>query len=353
MIWLLLSLWLSPSTFAARPCPTAFAAVSARAADGVLYLSGGRAVRYLVHRSAGKPKGTVLILNGLTSHLDGWNEFVAALQKSDFDVVQMAFSGQQDSLLRLKNARAPFLSEPITRAMLVEEIEAVLAEAKGRGPLNITTWSFGAMAGMEFAAKHPGQVKMINLITPLTKPFDKYNPEAIAATAAFEQMAAAAKLWDPFGLLGTARKMEAMQTDAYRNTVMSSLDKYEEGEDFLRGLDKEVFKKGITELTMGARDFELAGFASTDLPRVNMILSRDEFFDQMKEDQLAFFRSLPASSRGSLVALDAFGHNDMLGDAEAHTLDLTQKLLAGKLKAGMEYGLDTKTGAVKKGVSTK
>jgi hypothetical protein len=95
---------------------------------------------------------------------------------------------------------------------------------------------------------------------------------------------------------------------------------------------------------MGAREFDLRSFSSKELPKVNLVLVGNEFYEPMKADQIAFWKALPEKSRGNIVEFDAFGHNDILGDAEAATDASTQYLLDPKSPGGQFLKLETKTG---------
>jgi pimeloyl-ACP methyl ester carboxylesterase len=313
-------------------------------AQDLIQFADGRRVVYRTSKVE-NPKGTVLLLNGLMVRMKDWDSYIQRLNAAGYNVTQMIFSGQPESMLEAsKNGLPAFAKKPITPAMLTEEVGAVLKAAPSDGPLHIQTYSFGAMAGIHYANKNPKDVASITMITPLVQSLDHYIPQVQQANAAFQGMQASAALFDPFGMFGMRQSLEEMKTQAYRKSVNDSLLKYEPGKGYVAGLDPESFRAGVTELSMGARDFDLRTFSNKDLPKVNLVLVGNEFYEPMKKEQIEFWNALPPRSKGTIVEYDAFGHNDILGDAEAATDATTQYLLDPQTPAGQFLKLETKSG---------
>jgi alpha-beta hydrolase superfamily lysophospholipase len=313
-------LFLLPLFAWANNCPVDFAKVVPKVSAVSV---GGRTVAYQ-YSPVKNPKGTVLLLNGLMIRMKDWQSYAKKLRAEGYSVLQVAYSGQPESIA--KNS-APQFAEPISGAMLAEEIQAVITKAKIDPPLHIHAYSYGSFPGMEYAKRHPDQVASVTLLNAMAKSLDNYIPQAAMANATLEQMRSVSALMDPFGLFGGARQIANFQENAYRKSVRDSLAKYKAGEHFPARVVRRDFEDGIVELTMGAKDFDLADYAGVKLPKIHLLLAKEEFYPEMRADQLAFFRALKKTSKGKLHVFDQYEHNDLLGAAEDDFLQVATPLL--------------------------
>lgn len=310
----------------AANCSVEFAKLAVRTQTVALQ---DRAVSYQFH-PVENSKGTVLLLNGLMIRMKDWDSYRQSLQEKGYSVLQMSYSGQPESLV---HSTFPAPSGPVTGEMLAEEIEAVVKASKASPPLHIHAYSYGSFPGLEYAKRNPKQVKSLSLINPMAKSLDNYIPQAAMANATMNQMKTWNAMMDPFGLFGGARQIANLQETAYRNSVRDSLKKYKAGTHYAESLDRETFEAGTIELTMGAKEFSLADYADETLPKVNLVLSKEEFYPQMREDQLSFFQSLQGKAKGKLHTFEQYGHNDVLGEAEDDFLNVLTPLLEENTKA--------------------
>lgn len=309
----------------AANCSLEFAKLSVRTQTVALQ---DRVVSFQYH-GVENSKGTVLLLNGLMIRMNDWESYRKSLQEKGYSVLQMSYSGQPESLA---HSSFPAPNAPITGEMLAEEIDAVVKASKAAPPLHIHAYSFGSFPGLEYAKRFPKKVKSISLINPLAKSLDNYIPQAAMANATMNQMKTWNAMMDPFGLFGGARQITNLQETAYRNSVRDSLKKYKAGDHYPDTLEREAFEAGTVELTMGAKEFSLADYSDTSLPKVNLVLSKDEFYPEMREDQLDFFQSLHGKTKGKLHTFDRYGHNDVLGDGEEDFLEVLTPLLQDNAK---------------------
>lgn len=315
----MLSLLLPILVWAAN-CPKDFAKVVQKPA---VVSVGGRAVAYQF-LPAKNAKGTVLLLNGLMIRMKDWRTYAQKLRAEGYSVLQVAYSGQPESIA--KNAR-PRFDEPITGEMLAEEIAAVIEKTKIDPPLHIHAYSYGSFPGLEYAQRYPENVASLTLLNPMAKSLGNYMPQAALANATLNQMRSVSALMDPFGLFGGARQIANIQDNAYRKSVRDSLAKYKAGEHYPASMDRQAFEDGTVELTMGAKDFDLKAYAERKLPKINLLLAKEEFYPEMRADQLAFFRALKKSTKGQLHIFAKYGHNDLLGSAEDDFLQVVTPLL--------------------------
>jgi pimeloyl-ACP methyl ester carboxylesterase len=313
-----------------QACDSLYAMVRRQGVQAATLQVKGRPVYYQWVK-AEPSKGTVLLLNGLMVRQEGWHQYMQDLAAKGYSSVSMAFSGQPESLVGLKGPLPVHLQEPITANQLVEEARAVLSAVKASGPVHLQGYSFGAMAAIHFAQQHPKEISTVTLVAPMTKALHNYMPQAQMAQSAMDQMQnLQSSLFDPFGFLGVKNQWEAQRQSQYRSTVRQTLANEVAGEDYVAGVERAFFEAGIVELTMGAREFDLGSYSASPLPLVHMILPKEEFYSQMREHQLAFYRSLPVASRGALVVMDRFGHNDVLGAARTSMISISDQLMNGK-----------------------
>lgn len=301
-------------------CPKDFAKVVPKPAAISI---GSRTVAYQ-YLPAKNSKGTVLLLNGLMIRMKDWRSYSQKLRAEGYSVLQVAYSGQPESIA--KNSR-PRFDEPISGEMLAEEISTVIEKVNIDPPLHIQAYSYGSFPGLEYAKRHPDKVASLTLLNPMAKSLGKYIPQAAMANATLDQMRSVSALMDPFGLFGGARQIANFQENAYRKSVRDSLAKYRAGDHYPASMDRKAFEDGTVELTMGAKDFNLQDYADLKLPKVNLLLAKEEFYPEMRADQLAFFRALKKNSKGKLHVFDKYGHNDLLGPAEDDFLKVGTPLL--------------------------
>ncbi len=284
---------------------------------------GGRTVAYQF-LPAKNPKGTVLLLNGLMIRMKDWRSYAQKLRADGYSVLQVAYSGQPESLA--KNSDQVF-QDPISGEMLAEEIAAAVSHVKIDPPLHIHAYSYGSFPGLEYAKRYPDKVASLTLLNPMAKSLGNYIPQAAMANATLNQMRSVSALMDPFGLFGGARQIANFQDSAYRKSVRDSLAKYKAGDHYPASVERQAFENGTVELTMGAKDFDLTDYKDLKLPKINLLLAKDEFYPEMRADQLAFFRALKKNSKGKLHVFDKYGHNDLLGSAEDDFLRVATPLL--------------------------
>lgn len=337
---LLASLFLIPPPSMAKveSCELSFATLlkPKKAAEHFVALSGDRQVFYR-HYKVAKPKGTIVLLNGLIYDLENWKKYIQSLQSDGYDVVHMAFSAQPESLRGLKTKSPAFLDNDLSPALLAEEIEAVMKHAKLERPIHLASLSFGAV-GVEFAKNNKKSIDSFTLMAPLVRPLDRYTAEGRAFHSMFDQMALTQKMMDPFGIFGGAATLAASKEKMYRQAVDAMISA--NGREMPEGVSPETFKRGVVSLVMGAKDFDLKAYAKADLPPINLIIAGKEM-GPAAEDQWQFWKELAAKSKGSAVLLPEAEHAVVASDPIVSGA-VTHSLLNGETKAGQTYSFDGK-----------
>lgn len=142
------------------------------------YLGRGAATgaSLLTHRSKGTGE-PVLLLNGGMMSMGAWDP-VAAILEADFRVIRCDFRGQ------LLSPGTP----PATMAGHAEDVRALL-EHLAPGPVHVLAASFGALAGLLLAARHPALVRSLAVITATERVLPE-SSEAIEAMKAAALQAA-------------------------------------------------------------------------------------------------------------------------------------------------------------------
>jgi alpha-beta hydrolase superfamily lysophospholipase len=317
-------------------CELSFASLlkSTKFTEHFVGLSGDRQVFYR-HYKISKPKGTVVLLNGLIYDLENWKKYIQSLQSDGLNVVHMAFSAQPESLRGLKTKSPAFLDNDLNPELLAEEIGAVIEHAKIKKPIHLASLSFGAV-GIEFAKRNKEAIDSFTLMAPLVRPLDHYTPQGQAFHAMYDQLALTQKMMDPFGIFGGAASLASSKESMYRQAVDAMIS--ESGHDLPKEVSPETFKRGVVSMVMGARDFDLKAYAQADLPPINLMIAGKEMAGA-SEDQWLFLKELAEKNKGSAVLLPEAEHAVVASDPVVSGA-ITNTLISGGTKAGWAYTFD-------------
>lgn len=291
-------------------------------------LPDGRQVFYRFF-NGGDPEKTVVVLNGLVYNGKNWTPYLKSIKEKGYSVLQIFFSGHPESLRALKGNAAELVKKSLTPELLAEEVDAAVQSAGLKGKFHLLTLSYGAV-GVEYARLQRDRLKDVTFMAPLVRPTDQYKAEGQAFQNVFDAYSQMAGMMDPFGIFGGRRSVEATREAAYRQAVAAIVSG--NTPELPKGVSPEMYREGVLNLVMGAREFDLKKFATSELPRVNLLVASEEGAPELA-DQLRFWELLPEDKKGSLVRMQGAAHA-MVGSHPGATSDVTIGIWDGSLEAG-------------------